>query len=210
MLDDSRIEEYKSLMNIIRIINNRSVSPKNYPNQPLSGEPTKLQENIVKVMECIDLAHYVLEKCCNSAIEIEQTVRTRNIQRGFRETTNKQPDPQPEPPQPEPEPLQPEPPQPEPQQPEPELEEEAPIKLSSNSKFLKRLYKAIALKCHPDKTNDTLLTEIFPYLSESKNDIRIIGLMYLIGWLNLDVYVDVNKYDEKLIKSCNSKKMFVM
>lgn len=196
-MDSNRIEEYKSLINIINIINeNLSESI------PKEGLSSKLDEQVEIVMEFIDSVYDVLSSCCHSAIEIEQTVRTRHIQRGVsqeinntqqyeeKEEAEKEPEPEPEP-QPEEESIE-------------EEDNEAPVQLKSNAKFLKKLYKTIALKCHPDKTNDTLLTQIFPYLSESKNDIRIIGLMYLIGRLNLDVNVDVSKHDERLIKSCIS------
>ena len=43
------------------------------------------------------------------------------------------------------------------------------------------IFKKIAIKCHPDKTDDQYKNKIFVYANKSKKTINLLQLMYLIG-----------------------------
>ena len=47
------------------------------------------------------------------------------------------------------------------------------------------LYKKIALKCHPDKTTDSLLNKLFVVATKSKSEMNVIELIYLVSKINI-------------------------
>lgn len=49
------------------------------------------------------------------------------------------------------------------------------------NKLMNRLYKIIALRCHPDKTTDEIKHKIFIYATESKKSMDLIQSIYLIS-----------------------------
>ena len=49
------------------------------------------------------------------------------------------------------------------------------------NKLMNRLYKIIALRCHPDKTADEIKHKIFIYATESKKSMDLIQSIYLIS-----------------------------
>ncbi len=49
------------------------------------------------------------------------------------------------------------------------------------NKLIGKIYKLIALNCHPDKTNDSVKNNIFIYATESKKNMDIIQSIYLIS-----------------------------
>ena len=81
----------------------------------------------------------------------------------------------------------------EPEEPEPEsLEEEEDIleqdsKSSDTPDELKKLYRTIAQKTHPDKTNDERLNEIFKLSAEAMKEENWMALVEFAGELSLDI-----------------------
>jgi hypothetical protein len=49
------------------------------------------------------------------------------------------------------------------------------------NKLISKIYKLIALNCHPDKTSDPIKNNIFIYATESKRNMDIIQSIYLIS-----------------------------
>ena len=86
-------------------------------------------------------------------------------------------------------------PEPEPEEPEPESseeEEEDEIleqdnKPSDTPSELKKLYRAIAQKTHPDKTTDERLNEIFKLSAEAMQEENWMALVEFAGELNIDI-----------------------
>tara|TARA_Y100000114_G_C11672078_1_gene284261 strand:- start:94 stop:750 length:657 start_codon:yes stop_codon:yes gene_type:complete len=64
------------------------------------------------------------------------------------------------------------------------LEKDAPPDTPSE---LKKLYRAIAQKTHPDKTNDERLNEIFKLSADAANEKNWMALVEFAGELNLDI-----------------------
>jgi len=53
-------------------------------------------------------------------------------------------------------------------------------------KLINKLYKQLALKCHPDKTSDSKKNKMFIYMTECKRELDIIKLLYIFSKLNTD------------------------
>ena len=69
-------------------------------------------------------------------------------------------------------------------------------------KIVGKLFKILALKCHPDKTTDPYKNKIFVYANETKDDIDCIKLLYLfskIDKIDITFEKDETEYIESKI-----------
>ena len=74
--------------------------------------------------------------------------------------------------------------------------------------FINTIYKKIAIKCHPDKTDDKYKNKIFVYANKSKKTINLLQLMYLIGKTDInDIEITESQYSviQNKITSINSE-----
>lgn len=68
-------------------------------------------------------------------------------------------------------------------------------------KLINKLYKQLALKCHPDKTSDAKKNKMFIYMTECKREIDIVKLLYIFSQLNTDTTeIDIGKQEDYIIK----------
>jgi hypothetical protein len=68
-------------------------------------------------------------------------------------------------------------------------------------KLINKLYKQLALKCHPDKTSDAKKNKMFIYMTECKREIDIVKLLYIFSQLNTDTAeIDIGKQEDYIIK----------
>ncbi len=68
------------------------------------------------------------------------------------------------------------------------------------NKLMNRLYKIIALHCHPDKTSDEIKNKIFIYATESKKSMDLIQSIYLISKTDIGD-LDLNENEIHFINS---------
>ncbi len=68
------------------------------------------------------------------------------------------------------------------------------------NKLMNRLYKIIALNCHPDKTSDEIKNKIFIYATESKKSMDLIQSIYLISKTDIGD-LDLNENEIHFINS---------
>lgn len=54
------------------------------------------------------------------------------------------------------------------------------------NKLFSRIFKMLALKCHPDKTDDELKHKIFIFANESKKDLDIVKILYLLSKTDIE------------------------
>lgn len=81
----------------------------------------------------------------------------------------------------------------EPQQATPGTTSDKETKTIEN-KLIKKLYRVIALECHPDKTRDTMRHKIFVYATDSKENLDVIQTLYLLSKTNVS---DIELTDEE-------------
>jgi len=68
-------------------------------------------------------------------------------------------------------------------------------------KLINKLYKQLALKCHPDKTSDTKKNKMFIYMTECKREIDIVKLLYIFSQLNTDTTeIEIGNQENYIIK----------
>jgi hypothetical protein len=68
-------------------------------------------------------------------------------------------------------------------------------------KLINKLYKQLALKCHPDKTSDAKKNKMFIYMTECKKEIDIVKLLYIFSQLNTDTTeVEIGNRENYIIK----------
>jgi len=68
-------------------------------------------------------------------------------------------------------------------------------------KLINKLYKQLALKCHPDKTSDAKKNKMFIYMTECKREIDIVKLLYIFSQLNTDTTeIEIGNQENYIIK----------
>jgi len=63
-----------------------------------------------------------------------------------------------------------------------------------------KFFKIIALKCHPDKTNDLIKNKIFIYVNNFKKDLDCIKILYLISKTDID-NIELSDIEYKFIEN---------
>jgi hypothetical protein len=68
-------------------------------------------------------------------------------------------------------------------------------------KLFNKLFKIIAIKCHPDKCNDELKNKLFVYANETKNDDDIIQLLFLFLQAKLEHKLNLDEDEYNYIQN---------
>jgi hypothetical protein len=72
------------------------------------------------------------------------------------------------------------------------------------NKLFSRIFKMLALKCHPDKTDDEFKHKIFIFANESKKDLDIVKILYLLSKTDIEDFAlnddEINYINSKIME----------